>query len=111
MNDKLAAAFALLDSIRKNLPPGLRVPAKYVREYHSALGDLERASGENLAAYRVPAGELSQDVKAYRLGRSTRYSEPRCDRAFLLAKLDALLSYFEFREQPAKAPIGFRPPK
>ena len=105
-----SALIAALKALKKKLPHALRVAEKYATEYHSILDDLSRLSGKNLARYRVPGTEIVSvttskepvDELTWRVAR-----ERRCDRAFLLTKLDTVLKLFRFKTEPKKARIGF----
>jgi len=113
--DRLQRAYARLVALRKTLGADTgfdpQFDEKYVREYHGALEHLE-AVGFDVEEFKVPASEVDHRVTGgnYVSGK-TRYSEEKfVDRGILLTKLDAVLTYFEFktvRPEEPKREIGF----
>ena len=75
-------------ALRANLPEGVAVKAiPYVREFHWRIRDLERLGVEGVDDFRIPQDQM-------RLNRTApvgRYVE----RAYLLARLDALILCLE----------------
>lgn len=115
--DKLARAYAMLSSLRKNIDQMTTlVPEAYVNEFHSVLTKLE-GIGINVCEFRIPDSEVkpqesttaSMYVEGKKIwGGEKIYSEEKyVDRPFILTKLDAILDYFEIitSEKPRK--IGF----
>lgn len=110
MADKIIRLYSRLTSLKENLPSS--VEEKYVRDYHSIVDELEKITSSNLSEFRLPEGEVRSRITSgnYLTGEK-KYSKNRyCDKNFLLAKLDALLGYFQFRYlSEKKEEIGFKP--
>ena len=107
--DTLARAYGLLQGLRNNVATLSWVEQTYVKEYHSVLDMLEEI-GINTTDFRVPDSEVKHRVRVSSPER-TVYSDDRyVPNALLLAKLDAILVYFEIitSEKPKK--MGFRLP-
>lgn len=107
---ELLKAYALLQSLRQNLPESFEVSREWVDDYHSRLDSLEKLSGQDLKEFRVPDSDLHRQVTGgnYLTGQTT-YGNVVVNRSRLLLKVDALLSYFLFQtSEQKKAPIGFR---
>jgi hypothetical protein len=118
--DKILRVYTRLKSLRNNLPQRYNIHEKYVQEYHEIVNLLSEETGSSLKEFKVPDEELERKVTSawpsipylkQKAGR--RYSEERrCERNMLVSKLDALLSYFEFKYLSEKrTDIGFKPPK
>lgn len=95
----LLEAYARLKGLKANLPatpPWIK--DHYVREFHEILELLQQGSGFDLTRFKVPSE--AQVAVAGRI---------EYDRAFLKAKIDALLTLFELQSSEPKPRIGFRP--
>ena len=115
----LPQAYFLLESLKKNIPDSFEVDQKWVNDFHAILDTVEKDTGNNLDAFRVPQGELHHPIVSVR--RASRHGQPGevrrsttrtvVERARLLHKVDAVLSYFQFSGNSGDAPkqsIGFR---
>ena len=117
-SDAIVRAFAPLTALRQSLPEQRLLDESWVREYHGVLDALE-SLGFQLGEFRV-AGEHLKTVRrqthAETQGAPARYAHDalvQLERGHLLAKLDAVLAYFEFVTNAGpreKFPVGFRPP-
>lgn len=117
--DSIVRAFARLIALRQNLPEHRLLDESWVREYHSALDALE-ALGFRLEEFRVANERLKttrvQTHAETQVGAPAQYARDamvQLERNHLFAKLDAVLSYFEFATTATareKFPVGFRPP-
>ena len=107
--DILARAYALLQGLRNNVATLSWVEETYVKKYHSVLDMLEEI-GIDTTAFRVPDSEVKRHVTMSSPERTVYSDESYVPKALLLAKLDAILIYFEIitSEEPKK--IGFSPP-
>ncbi len=109
-NDKLLRAYVRLQALKANLPKRNWVEAVYADQYHEILSDLERI-GFEVAEFRIPPDQLTTMT----IGVS--YNESRKSRSLyvrgplLLAKMDAVLAYFELVMQKPLVTIGFKPPR
>jgi len=110
--DALARAYAALSSLRKNIDSKIvayRVPETYVQEYHWMRDKLENI-GIDVSEFRVPDSMVKPVNLSIVVGKE-RYSEEKyVEKPFFLAKIDAILGYFEivFQEKPRS--IGFTKP-
>lgn len=117
--DKILRAYTRLKSLKDNLPQTYDVHEKYIQEYHEIVDLLTEETGNSLNEFKVPDKELERKITSMwpsipytgqKAGK--RYSkERRCERDVLLTKLDALLSYFEFKYlSERRTEIGFKTP-
>ena len=117
---ELAQAYFLLKSLKDNIPNHHEVDQHWVDDFHGLLDSIEKETGTSLSAFRVNQGELHHPVVAVTpgfarhgrivQGRVHRGSSIVVERTRLMHKLDAVLSYFEFKQgatEPDKH-IGFR---
>jgi len=102
---ELVEAYARLKALKSNLPDNSGVELKYVQEFHSILRLLTQTSGLDLGNFRVPDSELKPIVTVGNYGTVTN-----CQRAFLMMKIDGVLTFFEIHSSQPKAKIGFGPP-
>lgn len=104
---KVAQAYALLTSLRDNLPKDFTIEEKYVEQFHAVLETLERESSHKLDSFRVPASEVRHRLEGKNdLTGDRFYSDnPECERAFFVMKLDAVLNFFSIQEKGKT--IGF----
>lgn len=99
-------AYSLLVALKNNLPNNVTVDEKYVDQFHTILDVLEKDSGQNLDAFRVPGSELRHRATGKNEFTGVTYTEtPEVDRPFLMMKIDAILGFFTI-ESERKA-IGF----
>ncbi len=107
--DILKRAYAVLVALKENLPPkSFHIHEKYVQEYHAAIGDLEKQRLD-LKQFKIPESEIERRLASYNgmSGESTYSDDRYVERAFLMTKLDALLSYFSLSMDERKPRIGF----
>jgi hypothetical protein len=116
--DSIVRAFARLIALRQNLPEHRLLDESWVREYHGVL-DALGALGFRLGEFRVANEHLKTvgvQTHAETQGTPAQYARDAMvllERSLLFAKLDAVLSYFEFATTATareKFPVGFRPP-
>lgn len=109
--DALARSYSRLISLRDSLK-GIgdsTVAEWYVTEFHGALDRL-RDAGVDVAEFRLPPAAMQRAASYnYLTGASTDLGKPYVERALLLAKCGAVVSYFEMSPDEPKRPIGFRP--
>ncbi|MGA2966828.1 MAG: hypothetical protein ABSD64_11495 [Terriglobales bacterium] len=111
---EIVKAYALLSSLKQNLPNTFEVTKEWVDDYHSILDSVEKETGESLEEFRIPDGELHRQVTGgnYRTGITTYGKNIVVQRARFMLKVDAVLGYFQFQtpSPPDKQPIGFKKP-
>lgn len=112
--DDVYEAYSRLDGFRKNIPEDRNhIKENYVGQYHQIVDLLESVSGKKLQNFRVPPNEFERLMATYdsETEQATYTDERYCERAMLLMKVDALLTYFAMITNSApKRPIGFNPP-
>jgi hypothetical protein len=91
-------AYARLKALRDNIPKVYVLEAKYVDEFHKIIGLLQKNSTHDLANFKVTAEAMKHGD-----------SKGRYDTNLVLAKIDALLNFFEIKWSDPKPFIGFRP--
>lgn len=104
----LAQAYFLLKSLKDNTPNSHEVEQKWVDDFHSVLDTVEKETGADLAAFRVDPSDLFNPAisatRGYaRRGRIApgvvRYSNRTViTGARFMHKVDAVLSYFQFKQ-------------
>jgi hypothetical protein len=69
---------------------------------------LENESGQSMAAYRVPESEVTRRLvnRNTMTGENFYGASRECERAFLMMKIDAVLTFFALEAQDQQ--IGFR---
>ena len=102
----LRIAYTSLKALRDNLPDGSYVTENYVRQYHEQLDSLARM-GLVVDRFRIPASEVKRRaVGGNYLDGTVDYGDvPEVERSFFLAKLDAILNFFNLSAN--KTQIGF----
>ena len=110
--DEIMRAFALINSIKENIPKNYEVSEGWVIEYHNALDKAEKALEISLDDFRVPQERLKR-VEAGGIvlpnKKEIRYREGLwCDCSILLQKVDAVLTYLQLLLKPEDRKIGFR---
>jgi len=101
--DKILRAYTRLKGIKDNLSENTIIPTNHIKDYHTIIDSLEKALSLSLSEYRIPDTEIEE----YNMG-----VVEGCKKSFFMSKLDALLSYFEFKYlSEKKIDIGFKPPE
>jgi hypothetical protein len=95
--DQLLRASSRLKALRANLPDGFEVEDIWVKEFHSCLAVVERATGMVLEEFAVPSSLLKRSVSGgnYVSGEVYYRDGLWCERRILLHRIDAVLLYFE----------------
>jgi hypothetical protein len=108
--DEIARAYALLSSLKQNIPNTLQVDQSWVNDFHSALQKIESATGTSLQEFRVPPQEMNREARSrnYLSGEVHYSGRTVIERTRLLLKVDAVLAFFRCaQDQPAKGKLGF----
>jgi hypothetical protein len=114
----LTQAFFLLQSLKDNIPHHSEIAKKWVDDYHSILDTIEKESGADLSAFRVPEADFHRQAIAARRGSfrggpgQVQYSDNIVvSQARLFHKMDAVLGYFQYTQGAGGTPretIGFK---
>jgi hypothetical protein len=109
--DKLQRAYARLTALRGALEAErkelVQFPEKFVREYHGALHHLAE-SGYDVDEFKIPDEEVRPRVISSDMAGHDEYSADRwVDRGLIMAKLGAILAYFELKNARPKSQLGF----
>lgn len=109
-NDQTLRAYALLSSLRENIPNERDIEEKWVVDYHNVINKLEDLYGIDLYDFKVPVDRLKQIIAWQNLtsGAKSYLEGLWCDREILMYKLDAVLSYFSGLSSGQESKIGFR---
>lgn len=104
--DEVAKAYALLSSLKNNIPKDVHVDKSWVDDYHSALRKIEASTGTDLQDFNISPHELERETTGGNyLTHETHYSgRTVIERSRLLVKADAVLTFFQI----PKGKIGFR---
>lgn len=105
----LAQAYALLNSLKQNLPTTFEVERRWVDDFHSILDAVEKTTGADTYAFRVPPDELHPEVSGgnYLEGTTDYSGRTVIERSRFVQKVDAVLGYFQFTQSEPKKDIGF----
>ncbi|MDP3937250.1 MAG: hypothetical protein Q8R92_03840, partial [Deltaproteobacteria bacterium] len=111
-DDRVTRAYARLAALKEtlaNLNSLHGVPEGLVQEYHGALDHLERV-GFDTAEFRIPDGELKQQMVGAVIGGAAQYTkESYVDQALFFQRRGSVLKYFQLVTQQQPRPeIGFR---
>ena|SRR3989338_1661033 len=110
-DDKIIRLYSRLKSLRDNLPQHDILHERYVNEYHGILVELQKVATLDLSEFRIPDGELKRRVISgnYVTGEVKYSNERECAKHYFLAKIDAILGYFEikFSSKEEEKRIGF----
>ena len=110
-NDKLMRAYARLRALRENLPQQFRVDKVYVDQFHEAIQHLQD-SDIDVEEFQIRREHLVRTaIGKDRNTGELQYSTPRIDRALLLAKIDAVIGYFELATQRRPRPLALNHPQ
>jgi len=106
--DHTLRAYATLVSLRDGVPDKSLVNEKWVHEYNAALQRLSSALSRDLSEFTVRPEELQRAESGYDPSTdSSTYREGLwCDRAVLMQRLHAVLTYFTGMQE---GKIGFDP--
>lgn len=109
-DDELLRAFALISSLKENIPDDFEVSADWVIEYHNALDKVEKQIGKSLTEFRVQEKNLKRLLASgnYLTGEMTYTEGLWCERSILLQKVGAVLTYLQLLLKPPDKTIGFR---
>lgn len=107
--DTIFRAYARLKGLRSNVDKLSLVEDTYANEYHSILDTLEK-TGINTTEFRVPTAEIKPRITSVSRSGKHYSDEKYVPKVLLLAKLDAILIYFEVITSPEPKKIGFTSP-
>jgi hypothetical protein len=109
--DQLRRGYARLTALRDALEPVrlTQLESRYVDEFHGALEALRR-TGIDVDDFKIGPNSIIQvpESTSYMGGTSGRVRS-YVDKAMLMAKLKAVISYFELGQEEPPRSIGFRP--
>jgi hypothetical protein len=110
-DDQILRAYAIITSIRANVPERHEVEERWVIEFNLAIGKLEKSLGIDLQEFKVPQDALKRFVASCNsLTNDVTFLEGLwCERSILLQKLDSALVYFTGLQDREGNRIGFRP--
>ena len=115
--DRVARAYARMVALRRVLALDhfqvASIAETYVLELHGALGHLETL-GFDVEEFRIPPDRLDYELVSDSPTTGKVYSEERyVERGLFVAKLEAVLTYFEVKniqEKQVARTIGFQGP-
>jgi hypothetical protein len=110
-DDQILRAYAIITSIRANVPERHEVEEHWVKEFNTAIEKLEKSLDIDLQEFKVPQEALKRYVASCNsLTNDVTYLEGLwCERAILTQKLDSVLMYFTGLQDREDNKIGFRP--
>jgi hypothetical protein len=109
IQDIIIRAYARLKGLRSNVDKLSLVEETYANESHSILDTLEK-TGINTTEFRVPIAEIKPRITSVSRSGKHYSDEKYVPKVLLLAKLDAILNYFEIITSDKPKKIGFTPP-
>ena len=99
----------MLQGLRSSVATLDWVEEIYVKEYHTVLSKLESV-GMDASDFRIPDSEVKRRVTSTSLSGNTYSSAKYVPKQLLLAKLDAILMYFDITTSEKPKKMGFSPP-
>jgi hypothetical protein len=109
--EEIVKAYALLSSLKQNIPNNFQVDQKWVNDFHNALQKIESTvPGTSLQEFRISPEELTAETSGgnYLTGTVDYSGRTVVDRTRLLLKVDAVLGCFQYiKDQPTKGKLGF----
>ena len=108
-DDQILRAYAVITSIRTNVPERHEVEERWVKEFNGAIAKLEKSLGIDLEEFKVPQDALKRFVASCNsMTNDVTYLEGLwCERAILMQKLDSVLMYFTGLQDREDTKIGF----
>jgi hypothetical protein len=108
--DQMLRSYAIISSLRTNLPNEYEVDEGWVRQFNNALGKIEASLGKDLQEFKVPEDALCRSVASsnYLTGQVHYREGLWCRREVLLHKIDSVLTYFTGLQGGQDRQIGFR---
>ena len=108
--DQILRAHATITSLRTNVPNDYELEEVWVKEFNSALGQIEAALHIDLDEFKVARDSLYRSVATsnYLTGDVAYRDGFWCRRETLLHKIDAVLGYFTGIQSGQDRQIGFR---
>ena len=110
IQDGIIRTYARLTALKSNIEKiNSPIDEKYVIEFHLILEKLAYLWGKDLSEFKVSDSYVKQHLRTVHMDGARTFSEKKyVDRAFLLSKMDAVLSYFELSNSKEPPHIGFR---
>jgi hypothetical protein len=110
-DDQILRAYAVITSIRANVPDRHQIEERWVKEFNGAIAKLEKSLDIDLEEFKVPQDALKRFVASCNsLTNDVTYLEGIwCERAILMQKLDSVLVYFTGLQDREENKIGFHP--
>ena len=108
--DEIAKAFSMLSSLKQNIPNNYQVDQSWVEDFHTALQQIESATGASLQEFRVSPQELKREKSGgnYVTGEVHYSGRTVVERTRLMLKVDAVLGFFQYeQDKPTKGKLGF----
>jgi len=105
---EIKKSFAKLSALKENLPDKARISEDYVKIFHGEIEKLSNLGYKDLEEFKIPNQEITARQVSYDPRRGSRYSEERyVEKGLLLARLDAVLIFFQINSE--KIEMGFQP--
>ena len=108
--DEVAKAYALLSSLKQNIPTNFYVDQRWVHDFNNALQKIESTTSISLQEFRVPPEELTRETTGgnYLTGEVDYSGRMVVERTRLLLKVDAVLGFFQYaKDKSTKGKLGF----
>jgi hypothetical protein len=108
--DLLLRSYATLTALKSNLSDQYEVEETWVRQFNSAIEGIEKATGKDLADFKVRQDDLYRSVSSsnYVTGDVTYSDGLWCKRSLLVMKIDAVIMYFSGLQSDVQNRIGFK---
>lgn len=105
----VAQAYARLSALKTNLPERYGADQSYIQEFHTVLDILQKESGVDLSASRVPESEIERESSGSNTLSGEVYYTGRmvCTRSYLMMKIDGVLGFFTLAS--SRTTVGFTP--
>jgi hypothetical protein len=109
--DQILRARAILSTLKSNVPQTFEVSDRWASEFHGAIDKVEKATGIDLAEFRIDPSELKKSISSsnYVSGEVNYRPGLWCKRNILMQKLDSILIYFSGLQSGSARDIRFKP--
>jgi hypothetical protein len=103
----IVQAYSRLSALKTTLPEKHYSDQGLVDEFHSVLETLQKESGHDLSAFRIPASEMEKESYCSNsmTGEMSYTGKMVCTRSYLMMRIDGVLCFFSL----SKTTVGFAP--
>lgn len=108
-SDELLRSYAIISSLKENIPETHEISDSWVKEFHAAIAKLESSTGLDLSDFKVSSEHIKKSVGSSNyLTHEVHYRQGLwCERSVLIHKISSILVYFTGLNTAPEKKIGF----